>query len=43
MSEVFDPEISRNPQPSYKMMRDLAPVVEMEEGGPFHGVIVAKH
>lgn len=43
MSNAFDPEIARNPQPSYKMMRDLAPVVEMEEGGPFSGVIVAKH
>lgn len=43
MSDAFDPEIARNPQPSYKMMRDLAPVVEMAEGGPFHGVIVAKH
>ena len=40
---VFDPEIARNPQPAYKMMRDLAPVVEIEEGGPFTGVIVAKH
>ena len=43
MSDVFDPEIARNPQPSYKMMRDLAPVVELEEGGPFSGVVVAKH
>ena len=36
-------DVAANPQPSYKMMRDLAPVIEMEEGGPFSGVIVAKH
>lgn len=40
---VFDPEMARNPQPSYKLLRDLAPVVDIGEGGPFSGVIVGKH
>lgn len=38
----FDPEVARNPQPSYKLMRDLAPVVELTEG-QMRGVIVGKH
>jgi cytochrome P450 len=38
----FDPAVARNPQPSYKLMRDLAPVVEMPEG-QMRGVIVGKH
>ncbi|MDZ7676266.1 MAG: cytochrome P450 [Acidimicrobiales bacterium] len=41
--ELFDAETARNPQPSYKMMRDLAPVVELPESAPFSGVVVAKH
>lgn len=42
-SDVFDPEISRNPQPMFKVMRDLAPVVEMDGNGPLNGVLVGKH
>jgi cytochrome P450 len=38
----FDREIARNPQPSYKAMRDLAPVVELPQG-QMHGVVVGKH
>jgi cytochrome P450 len=38
----FDPEVARNPQPSYKLMRDLAPVVELNEGA-MQGVLVGKH
>jgi cytochrome P450 len=38
----FDPEVARNPQPSYKLMRDLAPVVELDEGA-MQGVLVGKH
>ena len=38
----FDPAVARNPQPSFKLMRDLAPVVELE-GGPMAGVVVGKH
>lgn len=38
----FDPEVARNPQPSFKLMRDLAPVVELA-GGPMTGVVVGKH
>lgn len=41
-SEVFDPEVARNPQPAYKAMRDLAPVVELD-AGPLQGVIIGKH
>ncbi len=41
--ELFDAETARNPQPSFKMMRDLAPVVELPETAPFSGVVVAKH
>ena len=37
---MMDPETARNPQPSYKVMRDLAPVIELEEMG---GVLVGKH
>jgi cytochrome P450 len=41
-TSVFDPEVARNPQPAYKMMRDLAPVVEIDRG-TMTGVLVAKH
>ena len=40
---LFDPEIARNPQPAYKAMRALAPVVEMPDAGPLGGVVVGKH
>lgn len=39
---LFDPEAARNPQPAYKLMRDLAPVVELDQG-QMHGVLVGKH
>ena len=35
---VMDPETARNPQPAYKMLRDMAPVVRMERAG----VVVSK-
>jgi cytochrome P450 len=38
----FDREVARNPQPSYKAMRDLAPVLELPQG-QMHGVVVGKH
>ena len=38
----FDREVARNPQPSYKAMRDLAPVLELPQG-EMHGVVVGKH
>lgn len=41
--ELFDAETARNPQPSFKLMRDLAPVVELPETAPFSGFVVAKH
>jgi cytochrome P450 len=41
-AESFDREIARNPQPSYKAMRDVAPVVELTEG-QVRGVVVGKH
>ena len=40
---LFDPEMARNPQPGYKAMRDLAPVVELGEGSPSGGVALGKH
>jgi cytochrome P450 len=40
---LFDPEMARNPQPGYKSMRDLAPVVELGEGSPSGGVALGKH
>ena len=39
----MDPEIARNPQPSYKLMRDLAPVVELTDSPMGGGVLVGKH
>src|SRR5688572_16116787 len=39
---MFDPEIARNPQPSYKLMRDLAPVIELQDG-VMPGVLLGKH
>ncbi len=39
----MDPEVARNPQPSYKLMRDLAPVVELTDSPLGGGVIVGKH
>jgi cytochrome P450 len=36
--EIMDPETSRNPQPSYKLMRDSAPVLRVDG----LGVIVSK-
>lgn len=38
-----DPESLRNPQPLYKMMRDLAPVVHIDRGGGLATTVVAKH
>ncbi len=40
---LFDPEIARNPQPVYKAMRDLAPVVDLGERSPTGGVALGKH
>ena len=37
-----DPEIARDPRKMYKLMRDLAPVVEMEQNAR-KGTIVSKH
>jgi len=39
---AMDPEALRNPQPMYKMMRDLAPVVNMERNGGIT-TVVGKH
>lgn len=41
-SGLYDRELANNPQPGYKMMRDLAPVVEVNEG-VMRGVLVGKH
>lgn len=41
-SDPYDPEVARNPQPSYKVMREVAPVVELAEG-QMRGVVVGKH
>ena len=40
---LFDPEVARNPQPAYKAMRDVAPVLQVADSGPLGGVIVGKH
>ena len=40
---LFDPEIARNPQPAYKAMRDLAPVVDLDGSSPTGGVALGKH
>jgi len=40
---LFDPDVARNPQPAYKAMRDLAPVVEMGDRGALGGVVLGKH
>jgi len=37
-----DPEIARDPRKMYKLMRDLAPVIEMEQNART-GTIVSKH
>ena len=40
---LFDPEVARNPQPAYRAMRDLAPVVDLGENSPTGGVVLGKH
>ena len=40
---LFDPELARNPQPAYKAMRDLAPVVEMDAGSASGRVALGMH
>src|SRR6266545_5655783 len=46
-SGLMDPEVARNPQPSYKLMRELAPVVEVKGGqvggSEMGGVVVGLH
>jgi cytochrome P450 len=39
---LFDPEMARNPQPMMKVMRDTAPVFEMDTG-QFRSFLVAPH
>src|SRR5215217_3606401 len=39
---LMDPETARHPQPSYKLMRDLAPVIELENA-VMPGVLIGKH
>ncbi len=40
---LFDPEVARNPQPAYRAMRDLAPVVDLGDNSPTGGVVLGKH
>ncbi len=41
-TELFDADVARDPQPSYRMMRELAPVIELPDG-QMRGVVVGKH
>jgi cytochrome P450 len=40
---LFDADVARNPQPAYKAMRDMSPVIELDGPGPTGGVALGMH